>query len=174
MKYEVKNLFDKTQGVYIQGYYFRSKWHSIKWINGQPYKHRVETIILNGNDSMYASFNSDNFYKLPGGHIERGVSKLQQAVNECREEARINVTKMKYVGSYIDQVIDRDSFYHQVQVVGQFVEVFIGNYDSHYRGVVFSHEEDHRLYDNGKFHKIDDIFDKLSESHRHFIKLLIS
>lgn len=172
MKYRIKHFYGKEQGLYIQGYYFRSKWHSLKWINGQPYKHRVETIILNNLDMMYASFTTEDFYKLPGGHIEKGTSKLQQAINECREEARIDVTKMKYAGSYIDQVIDRDSFYHQVHVVGQFVEVFIGLYESDYTGIVFSHEVDTGVYDSGKFHLIDDIYNKLTDHHKTFINLI--
>lgn len=152
---------------------FKGKWNSLIWINGKPFRHRVETFIFNDSYSeLYICKRPNGSYKIPGGHLERKVSKAQQALNECKEEARIIVKNLKYIGNYTE-LYNANYNNLPIPVCGQFVEVYVGKYGKAYSGPIFSQVRDHEMEMYGEFHPFDEVYPILKSQHRQIVDLLL-
>jgi hypothetical protein len=168
---------ETPQGKYYNGFFYKSKWNSLIWINGEPYKHRVETIIFNNNMSTIFLYKNDTNYKFPGGCIDLKKSKTQQAIDECKEEGKLLIRSIKYVGTYIQKYdnINLKQYEDQIPVVpiGQMVDVFVAKFQSFHHKHVFTQLKDNDLIEHGKFYNISEIYDILYEGHRKIIDLFV-
>jgi 8-oxo-dGTP pyrophosphatase MutT (NUDIX family) len=179
MRCEYERFAQSDLGKCIKGFYFKSKWYSLKWIDGAPYKQRVETLIFNHDmTKLYMSLEENEEgitnYRIPGGHVEQTTSKLQQAHNECKEEAKIVVRNMKYVGSFIEYYnVEHSNVQFPIDCRGQIVELYIGRYESHYNKPVLSSLNDNRISDNGKFYDLEEIYHLLKPGHKLIVDTML-
>ena len=83
----------------INGGFYGSNnvWNSIIRIPGDNhiYRKRVETIIIRDNKEIFLKQRPDNTYFFPVGSTEQDIPDYIQAINECSEEARINIRNIE-------------------------------------------------------------------------------
>ena len=101
---KIKLLEDAIQNG---GYYGDDgTWNSITVFSGDKhvYRVRVETLIIKDNNFIFLKFlpKDQKYHKkcnylVPGGSIAKDISNIDQAVNECKEEARIIVKNIQSV-----------------------------------------------------------------------------
>ena len=74
-----------------------NKWNALVSFPFDPnvYRDRVETIIIRDQKEVFVKKSVNGEYRLPGGSKDKDVSDADQAMNECMEEARINVRNIK-------------------------------------------------------------------------------
>jgi|GEM_PF-3166846 len=123
-------------------------WNSIKVFSNDNhiYRERVETIVVKNKDKVFVKRKVNGDYYLPGGSTEPEVSHIQQAINECNEEARINVRNIQSTGiTYKKDVV---SFIHN-KSVSPYVEwdrtvneIYVAQYDGRYTGPVEDCDKD--------------------------------
>ena len=170
------NTYKTTpQGSFYNGFFYKSKWNSIIWIDNKPYKHRVETFVFNNNMETVFMYKNGDSYKIPGGCIDLKKSRLQQAIDECKEEGRLIIKSVKYTGTYIqkfDNVKKSDDSIPLIPI-GQMVDVFVAKYHSAYNKHVFEQLQDKDIFEKGKFYKIDEVYNILHDGHRGIIDLFI-
>ena len=77
-----------------------NKWNALVSFPFDPnvYRDRVETIIIRDQKEVFVKKSVNGEYRLPGGSKDKDVSDIDQAMNECMEEARINVRNIKNSG----------------------------------------------------------------------------
>ena len=75
-------------------------WNSIITFPGDNrlYRERVETIIVRNRKEVFLKKKPNGEYFLPGGSTEKDIPDIQQAINECREEAHIDVSRIESTG----------------------------------------------------------------------------
>ena len=132
---------------------------------------RSSMIILRKFGNIWKAFLrknlEENDYNAPGGGWNENESPKDAAIREAREEVRMNVTRVKHMGSMIEYhtycqqwVIDHvpneeDRWY------GYFSEIFVGLYDSEYKGDIEDIDKDSMIY-QAKWYKVDDLLSKKS------------
>lgn len=157
-------IIEKTYGIIVDNRYNAC----IKLKGYEPLRARSEVIILNDKNQVYIPFNEDGTYELPGGSWNDGEDAMQAAIRETREEARINV---KDVDEYLPciEYYEPDEWQEkhipkEMQWYGNFNQLYIAMYDSHYDGIVEKEDQD-PIAEKGKFYNIKDIEDKLDPGH---------
>lgn len=123
-------------------------WNSIKVFSNDNhiYRERVETIVVKNKDKVFVKRKVNGDYYLPGGSTEPDVSHIQQAINECNEEARIEVRNIQSTGiTYKKDVV---SFIHDDNV-SPYVEwdrtineIYVAQYDGKYTGAIEDCDKD--------------------------------
>lgn len=151
--------FDLKQALKDGGYISKDGlWNSIMQdTDGKLYRVAVETIVVN-KDRVFCQVKKNNTLKFPGGSTERGLTYEEQAKNECREEARINVRNIIYTGKIHKDSKYRASWWSRLPVMydGKVSYIYIALYDSKYTGYIDKADRDDLLY-KGKWSKITDI-----------------
>lgn len=147
-------------------------WNSIIMFSGDKhvYRHRVETLVIKDLSEVFVRFDSDGKYHIPAGSIEKDLPFSTQALNECQEEAQINVRNIEHTGITYKQVVPipdtvKPTDNHGIQWNGNYNEVFIGDYDGPYRGKIDDVDKDPFMA-KGKFVPIKDIYSKLIPEHK--------
>lgn len=146
-------------------------WNSILTLSEDPgrlYRGRVECLIINDN-KVFMSRKPNNGYRLPGGSFEIKNDNETQCYNECKEEARILVKNIKNTG-----IIYTKTYSHPVdwarnlpvQWTGQYIEVYVADFDRYYNGTINFDDRDEDMYNNGEFYNIDDVYDILRDEHK--------
>lgn len=166
------------------GYYGEDgTWNSIKIFSGDNhiYRVRVETLIIKNGNSIFLKFLSKShptrekrIYLVPGGSIARDVSNIDQAINECKEEARIQVKNIQSTGITYKEIVNPPKWAIDSQPVnwnGNFTEVYVADYDRHYSGHIEKVDED-RFMVTGKFYDLDKVFPYLKKEHRDALTLI--
>ena len=89
--------YAKTSGGFYDRYHV---WNALKVFpfDNNVYRDRVETIIIRGNKDVFVKKRPDGKYFLPGGSKEKNISDIEQAENECKEEARIIISNIEPTG----------------------------------------------------------------------------
>lgn len=153
------------------GFYGRNgTWNSIITFPGDNriYRERVETIVIKDGKFVFVKKKPDGEYFLPGGSTEKDISHMDQAINECQEEAHINVRNIQYTGiTYKDQHetpswVKKDC---EVEWDATFTEVYVAEYDATYKGPVDKVDEDPFIR-SGKFYPTKDCFKFFRKEHR--------
>ena len=144
-------------------------WHSVISLNGKLYRDRVETIILNGNQ-VFVKKKPNGDYYLPGGSTEDGVSKIDQAIAECHEEAHMNVKNVEATGiTYKKEYDKKFSTMSKTGIpfeyYGAQTEIFIADYDSSFKGKIKSVDEDPFIL-SGKWYSTKECFSFFEKEHR--------
>lgn len=90
-------------------YIYKDVYHPIEWYNGDPYRPRVEMLVLRPDGyQIFLRLNEDGSYRLPGGSTDPDSSYQEQAKNETREEALLLVKDDRFTGMTYYQEMDKD------------------------------------------------------------------
>ena len=156
-------------------------WNSIKVFSGDNhiYRVRVETLIIKDGNFIFLKFlphqqaaHSNRSYLIPGGSIEKDISNIDQAINECREEARITVKNIQSSGVTYKEVTIPPKWAIATQAVnwnGNFTEVYVAEYDKPYVGHIDKVDMD-KFMMTGKFYELDKVFQCLRKEHKDALK----
>ena len=159
---------------------------------------RSEMIVLDENNRMYLSTKkeglcsfSDSFfynekfggftkhgdstkkdgflYDVPGGGWMPGETPMHTAIRETREEARINVIDVKYIGDYVVYYDEpKDWVKKEIPLAdqwrGYFTSVYIGTFDGKYDGEIDESDRD-VIIETGDFIDLSIIAHKLNPVH---------
>ena len=165
------------------GYYGEDgTWNSITVFSGDShvYRVRVETLIIKDNDSIFLKFipkdkqRGKRTYLVPGGSTAKDISNIDQAINECKEEARILIKNIQSSGITYKEVTTPPKWAIDTQAVnwnGNFTEVYVAEYDKKFNGHIEKVDED-KFMVTGKFYKLDKIFPYLKKEHKEALKLI--
>jgi 8-oxo-dGTP pyrophosphatase MutT (NUDIX family) len=165
------------------GYYGEDgTWNSIVVFSGDNhiYRVRVETLIIKNDNYIFLKFLSKKNdkdkrrYLVPGGSISKDVSNIDQAINECKEEARIVVKNIQATGITYKELTTPPKWAVSSQAVnwnGNFTEVYVADYDKKYNGHIEKVDED-KFMITGKFYDLNKIFPYLRKEHKDALKLI--
>lgn len=162
---KVKNIKEAIQNG---GYYDRhGVWNAIKTLpsDNRIYRDRVETIIVKNNKEVFVKRKPDGEYYLPGGSKERDIPDIEQAANECREEARINVRNIESTGITIKTVNKPSKYDEKFIWTGALTDVYIAEYDSLFKGSIEKVDKDPFIL-SGKFYPVKQCLKFFNDEHR--------
>jgi 8-oxo-dGTP pyrophosphatase MutT (NUDIX family) len=158
-------------------------WNSIAVFSGDKriYRIRVETLIIKDDKFIYLKFlpknrnRKDNrIYLVPGGSVSKDSSNMDQAINECKEEARITVKNIKSTGITYKESTYPSKLAIATQAVnwnGNYTEVYVAEYHKPYRGHIEKVDED-KFMITGKFYNIDKIYRYLRKEHKKALQII--
>ena len=178
---KLKYLIDAIQN---DGYYdSNGVWNSIKVFNNDPhiYRVRVETLIIKDGRFIFLKFlpssqknHTKRTYLIPGGSISKNNSNINQARNECIEEARIIIKNIHETGIIYKEYVAPPQWAISSQAVnwnGNITEVYVAEYDRRYNGHINKIDED-KFIASGKFYDLNKVFHILRKEHRDAINLI--
>ena len=144
-------------------------WNSIMTIPGDNhiYRHRVETLIIN-NKTVFVKKKPNGEYFLPGGSTEKDVDDAEQAVNECREEARCKVKDIKFTGISYKTYIDKAKSYQKDLLVkwdAMYTDVYVAKYDGKDHQPVENVDKD-RFIESGNFYSFKECLKFFKKEHK--------
>lgn len=171
---KVKYLQDAIQngGYYGDG----NVWNSIAIFNNDNhiYRIRVETLIIKDGKYIFLKFLNPHTdinkrrYLIPGGSITKGVTNIEQAINECKEEAKIVVKNIKSSGVHYKEYTKPPSWAIAMQPVnwnGNYTEIYVAEYEKLYNGPIKRVDMD-RFMASGKFYELDKVYPHLRKEHK--------
>lgn len=158
---------------------FQGVYHPITWYGGEPYRPRVETLVVKNNRQVYLKMYdvekviSDERlapYELPGGSIDNDCDKITQAENEVNEEILVKVkniyqTNIQYYESFSDKNVKEFAKITPLSYRGFVSEVFVAEYAGAYDTKNVEDKDLDPEMQKGRFYPITLIADKLSEPH---------
>ena len=153
------------------GFYGKNgKWNSIKTFPGDKtvYRHRVETIIIKNNKSVFLKKKFDGTYRLPGGSTEKDVPNIDQAINECQEEAHIKIRNIESTGITYKEKHDPPAWAKaecDVEWNGSYTEIYVAEYDGPFEGHIDKDDEDPYIR-SGAWYATKDCFSFFRKEHR--------
>ena len=159
---------DIKEAIQNGGYYDRhGVWNAIKTLpsDSRIYRDRVETIIVKNNKEVFVKRKPDGEYYLPGGSKERDIPDIEQAANECREEARINVRNIESTGITIKTVNKPSKYDEKFIWTGALTDVYIAEYDSLFKGPIEKVDKDPFIL-SGKFYPVKQCLKFFNDEHR--------
>lgn len=162
---KVKNIKEAIQNG---GFYDRhGVWNAIKTLpsDNRIYRDRVETIIVKNNKEVFVKRKPDGEYYLPGGSKERDIPDIEQAANECREEARINVRNIESTGITIKSINKPSKHDDKFIWTGALTDVYIAEYDSLFKGTIDKVDKDPFIL-SGKFYPVKQCLKFFNDQHR--------
>lgn len=157
------------------GYYdYDGVFNSITTYPGDKrlYRERVEVFIFKGDDvciNLKPSDYSDRVYNLPGGSCNAGVSRMDQAIAECREEVRMEIKNIRSTGVIYKEYTAYPKWAEEKEPIrwdGRCCEVFVADYAGKYTGYIAKHDKDPGMLKNSKWHNIHEVFDILKKEHK--------
>ena len=166
--YDYSNIIEKRWGIIGDN----GVYNCCVKIKGypKPMRGRSSMIILRKFGKTWKAFLRKNLeekdYNAPGGGWDENESPKDAAIREAREEVRMNVTRVKHMGCMIEyhtevkkwvaeHIPKKDWWY------GYFSEIFVGLYDSEYKGNIEDVDKDSMIY-QAKWYKVDDLLSKES------------
>lgn len=152
------------------GFYDRNhNWNSaIKFISDDNiYRHRVETIIVRDNREVFLKKKPNGEYFLPGGSVEKDIPNIVQAINECIEEARINVRNIEPTGISYKMKYKNDIYedYMPIKYYGSYTEIYVAEYNSIYKGNIRKVDRDPFIL-SGRFYPVKQCLKFFKKEHR--------
>ena len=156
---------------------YKDVYHPITWIGNEPYRPRVETMVISQGRKLWIKFhnkiNPERLldYEFPGGSLDQDCTKEQQAENEVNEEALISIKNLSYSGvqyyeTFSDRNVNKYSREFPIGYRGFITDVFVAEYDGKFdKKNVEAKDLDPEMFNNGKFIYISGIIDKLSYDH---------
>lgn len=160
LKYVIRN----------KGYYGNDGcWNSIiQGPDGKIYRNRVETLIIRDN-KILLRFTKNGKYKIPGGSTNIDTPDIDQAISECREEARINVKNIKYTGITYKTLKSepkiKKSDHNYIYWDGAINILFIAEYESISHDYIEPEDRDNEML-RGEWYDIKEVLPKLIPEHR--------
>ena len=171
---------NKPINVGDPSYIYKGVYNPIYWIGEEPYRPRVETLVIKDGRYVYADI-EDNIeeipsdlrykhYSVPGGSLDADSTKIEQAEAETNEEALVKVsflynTGISYYQLYEPGFIARGGD-TPLEYVGSISDVFIGVYAGPYdKSLVDEKDLDPPMAEHGKFHEITAVAKYLRKEH---------
>ena len=154
---------------------YKGIYHPIQWFGDDPYRPRVETIIIkNGNQIFLRKYDKkgdyDYTYRLPGGSLDNDSSKIKQAENEVNEEALLQIkdiyqTPVSYFENYPDGFLLKNGDIC-IAYKGTYTEIFASQYKGlQDKSEIAEHDLDDDMANNGKFYYITNVCELLRPEH---------
>ena len=145
-------------------------WNSIKKIPGDDhiYRVRVETIVVKNDKEVFMKVKPNKEYRLPGGSTEKDVSDEQQAINECHEEAHLNIRNVKYSGITYKEYREQKWIKEKNLPVtwnGCITKIFVADYDSKFKGKVDPRDKDSFIL-SGRWYPLVEAFKLFRKEHK--------
>lgn len=171
MHYTQKEKDEALKKAIKDGGFFgdNNVWNSIMVIPGDNhvYRHRVETLIIN-NKTVFVKKKPNGEYFLPGGSTEKDVDDIDQAVNECREEARCNVKDIKFSGISYKTYLDKSKTYMREYLVkwdAMYTDIYVAKYDGKDHNHVDDVDKD-KFIESGQFYPFKDCLKFFRKEHK--------
>lgn len=153
-------------------------WNNIMKVPSDPkriYRGRVECLIIKKGE-VYLCKRPTDEYRLPGGSFEIKNDNVEQCYNECKEEARILIKNTKFTGITYTRTYTHPADWARdlpVQWTGQYIEVYVADFDRYYNGQIDRNDKDEDMYNNGRFYNIDEIYGILRDEHKKAIDIFV-
>lgn len=157
-----------------KGYYDKdSNWNSLTTTQkfpGKVLRNRVEVLIFNERGQIYLC-REKNFFRVPGGSIEKNKSNIEQVKSEAKEEARLNITNVQSTGVTYIRFFSKPYILPGSSVYWDGVQntVYTADYVSRYTGNIKKSLKDGNMSKLGKFYDIEDVFFYLKPEYRKII-----
>lgn len=136
-------------------------YNHVAVINGKNYRSRVEVLIIKDDDKIFLAKDGKGNYLIPGGSVDIDSTLIEQCVNECREEARIDICNVCYTGiDYIEDFGYKNTKTTDHKWIGNYNKLYIANYYKNYTGKIDEVDKDHVMI-KGKFYPIKDVLHDL-------------
>lgn len=148
-----------------------------------PFRARSTMIPLRYNNKSWEVFckyrEDQDIYIFPGGGWDPNESSEEAAKREAREEARINVKRVKFCGdmaeynpdkvaSWVRENIDKEHWWY-----GYYTKIYVGLYDSKYSGKIEEVDKDPEML-SGQWYPYNAIKDKFYHKQREAINYYIN
>ena len=163
-----------------KSFIYKGIYHPIEWLGKDPYRPRVEMLVIKDGKFLYARLKDDieetppdkrtHKYSIPGGSIDADSSQMEQAIAETNEEALVDVTLVynsgiRYYDMYEPGFLLKGGDM-PIEYVGSMSSVYVGVYDGPYdKSKVEEKDLDDDMANNGKFHEIRKIAKYLRKEH---------
>ena len=145
-------------------------WNSIIRFSGDNrlYRERVETIVVRNRKEVFLKKKPNGEYFLPGGSTEKDLPDIQQAINECREEAHINVRKIESTGitykkSHKAPLMVKNK--GMIEWQGTVTTIYVAEYDGMFHGNIDKEDRDPFIL-SGKWYSTKECFKIFEKHHR--------
>lgn len=169
---EKKDRIIKTQEAIKNGGFYGKNgvWNSIVTFSGDNrlYRKRVETIVIRDGKEVFVKQKPNGEYFLPGGSTEKDIPDIQQAENECNEEARLNVKNIMSTGITYKVLKEAKWAKNQdfeINWQGYVTDVYIAEYDSKFTGHIDDCDKDPFIM-SGKWVSTSKCFSFFRKEHR--------
>lgn len=172
---------NKPISVGDPSYILDGVYNPIIWIGEDPYRPRVETLVLSEDGTkvllrLYDKVINGLRYAIPGGSLDADSTLAEQAENEINEEALISVTNVTNTGIQYYSVYDTGfsrkngglPFVYKGTINYVFLAKYAGPYD---KSKVEEKDLDSDIAENSQFYPIEQMVDRLSREH---IRALLS
>ena len=161
-------------------YIYKGVYNPIYWIGKDPYRPRVETLVIKDGEYVYANIdnNIDNTpsdlrfkkYSVPGGSLDADSTKIEQAEAETNEEALIKVASLYHSGIQYYELYEPGFILKggdtPLEYKGSITDLYVGLYDGEYdKSKVEPKDLDPEMAEHGGFHKIISIAKYLRREH---------
>ena len=108
----------------MKNYEILSDTCKIRWIEGfqtnsEKYT-QVSAYVFNENNQLLIVKNSST-WTIPGGHPEKGETKLETLERELMEEACVTLKEINYLGAV--EVVENDETYYQLRYTAKVKEI---------------------------------------------------
>ena len=155
-----------------KSYIYKNVFNPIEWHYDEPYRVRVETLVLSKDgSSIFIRVRDDKTgYRLPGGSVDDDATFTEQAENETNEEALISVAKPVKTNICYTKPMDKDFIKKggdsPLAYVGAITHVYVAQYTGQIdKSTIEEKDLDNDMAQNGKFYDINDIVDILDKWH---------
>lgn len=177
-----KNNLKELQIKYPIGVQLGKYWNAIEWINDEPYRLRVDCLILDSNSNIYILkttkktkwVNPLKYYRVPGGSLEKNLNIKQVAIMECMEEAGFRFPEHDIIETGISYIVDinwkDDDIFKKIyketgiKMAGGKTYIVICRYWG-IRDNSYLENEDSEIYKNGNFYPISEVKNILRKEH---------
>ena len=154
---------------------YKGVYHPIQWFGDNPYRPRVETIVIKNGDQIFLRMYDEKGdyeynYRLPGGSLDNDSTKIKQAENETNEEALLKVkniyqSPISYFENYPDGFLLKNGDIC-IAYKGTYTDVFVAEYKGKQdKSKIDEHDLDDDMANNGKFYYITNVCDSLRPEH---------
>lgn len=154
---------------------YKGVYHPIRWFGDDPYRPRVETIVIKNGDQIFLRMYDEKGdyeynYRLPGGSLDNDSTKIKQAENETNEEALLKVkniyqSPISYFENYPDGFLLKNGDIC-IAYKGTYTDVFVAEYKGKQdKSKIDEHDLDDDMANNGKFYYITNVCDSLRPEH---------
>lgn len=108
----------------MKNYEILSDTCKIRWIEGfqinsEKYT-QVSAYVFNENNQLLIVKNGST-WTIPGGHPEKGETKLETLERELMEEACVTLKEINYLGAV--EVVENDEVYYQLRYTAKVKEI---------------------------------------------------
>lgn len=153
------------------GFYGRNGvWNSIITFSGDNklYRERVETIIIRNGKEVFVKRKPNGEYFLPGGSTERDIPHINQAINECHEEAHIEVQNIQSTGITYKERHETPAWAKKdsdVEWQGSYTEIYVAEYAGKFTGHIDDEDQD-PFIESGRWYSTKECFKWFKKEHR--------